>query len=409
MKARAKAGETVQSDPRKQLLTDLYARLEPLLLKGHGFVIGGDFNIRLDEVWGPSSDTFAGLGAWSAALEVRHAGRELHEQPIPTRSRSPSTREGETEPDHVFVSGSLFDQGAVKGYGVFVGGAVNFSDHKPMVLELDMAAALGLGVDGHPLGSDSQGRPGRPQQAPKLMADDVEACWDLQDYIAAAPARSELENATTAIEATAATLVAKGCLEAASWETYGRGQAVDLLREQLDDTLLQAMALLVEAQDAAVGPAGPRSAARGGTTKHGWSAEYERLKTLKKEMERAGAVVDSKAKRNRVHDVVGQLQVKCAQLGWAGAIHPLPEMFTGRDRKAWVDRQKKVLASLLRDMHGAKRREMREASSGRQRQVRDKAKLNKWKGLFRAALKKDWASGNKEVVMVRADSEAGKG
>ncbi len=154
MAAMKKGGERVEPDPSAQFLTDLYSALEPHLMKGHHLIVGGDFNLHRDAPAARSSDrTFAGLKQWSELLNLSNAMRERGHPKINTWRKTDGEVSQETEPDHVFVSKTLVALGGAFSVGVYTGHRVNDSDHRPMVLDINLQLALGLdpggGIESH--------------------------------------------------------------------------------------------------------------------------------------------------------------------------------------------------------------------------------------------------------------------
>jgi hypothetical protein len=174
---RKRGDELTEPTPSAQLLTDLYTALEPHMMKGHMLVLGGDFNRHWEVKTSVGTATFPTLKTWASALGLVHASRH-REHKFCTWKHSDSPGADETEPDHVFVSKELADSSAVKLISAFCSGTVNNSDHRPMVLEKLLNAALGL--------SDAGVRilPPPPKDRVKMLRlSDDKACLRFRDKV----------------------------------------------------------------------------------------------------------------------------------------------------------------------------------------------------------------------------------
>ena len=188
-------GLKVQSTPAHQLLVDLYRVLEPHVRKGHVVVVGGDFNMRWGSrlVGAQCTDAYTGLEGWAATLQLGQVARERGLGQLPTWSKTEDKGAVVSEPDHVFVSKALL--GSVKAVGVYTGRQVNGSDHRPLVLEISLQQALGLG----PAGERLEGGGMRKAQK-KLQVANGGHCRGFQDKVLEGYATAGLEERLEELE-----------------------------------------------------------------------------------------------------------------------------------------------------------------------------------------------------------------
>ena len=133
-------GVSMERTPWDQFCKDIHTEITNLMSctkRGWAIIMTGDFNIA----WGQTR----GTGVWSSleALAERcglaHAAIHKFGRVLPWTYQS---GKNETAIDHVLVSRKLVTDGCLLRMGVWQGGTVNDSDHKVIVVELDLTPYL---------------------------------------------------------------------------------------------------------------------------------------------------------------------------------------------------------------------------------------------------------------------------
>ena len=405
MADRKNAGESVETNPSAQLLTDLYTVLMPHVQKEHSIIIGGDFNIH----WGKDAKmvggTFGTLEVWASALKLVHAARHRGHQ-FNTWKRADLPGSDETEPDHVFVSQTLADGGALHSIGAFRSHSVNNSDHFPIVAEISLTQALGLTDTGVRI--DPPDAPARPK---KLNTQDAKACTRFRAKAAAGIDRHALGSRVEEIEGLVFALE-RVKLEAGgeAWTHYATDLPGGQIMTALEAWWLDLMLCLTDAQTHAhEHPA--MQATAGAKTKHNWSPTFKQLKEIHNAMVDTITMIDHNRCGHRTRDArLATTHALAAAAGRRGLLPTFPSGThpPGLEVHNWCVAAKKAAATLLGELHNKKRNELRSGSSAWHCKVEQAIALNKWKALFRSELKKDYSSQAKHVVLAD-DPESGEG
>jgi hypothetical protein len=217
----------------------------------------------------------------------------------------------------------------------------------------------------------------------------------LSDELRLAPRLEELEILAAALRRQ------QGSGTDSDWKAYGSDLPEQLLGDALQDWWLDAAKCLTDAQTHAhvVPTMHDRS---GSKTKHNWSPDFVATKKLYHEALRVVTVIDC----NKCgHDTrAALLQLIYRRFSDAGRKGTLPNFPpgshpTGRLVQCWVADARAALATLLREIHGKKRAEMRVNVSEWHAKSLASIALGKWKGLFRSELKRSFSSQNKHVIV----------
>ena len=402
----ARAGEKTESNPREQLLKDLHRLLLGYLAKGYTLVVGGDWNMawqgtgREAELMNTESTE---LQRWAKTLDLVHAMRERGHGKVTTWKKSESDGACETEIDHVLVSRAMVQQGALVAAGVYKGIQVNGSDHMPVVVEIRMHWLMGL---------DEQGvrmeEPKKEKKRKKLRLTNGDMVKEYQDELHHSLDEEAEEDLLRSIEGRANEMV-----EARdSWEDYGKeGDQVGLAGE-IERWLRRIAQQLVEAESAV--------AKEGEFPRYQqWSQEYVDLKGLKEQMETTMAAVSSQrmSDDNRRTQWL-KLKEEAVRLGHGGLVAAVQEgrvtqvrgrvstratvmtRTRGSGWRHWVEEQRgEGMPALMKLLHAKGRAELRERDSKRQQRVAQEIEENRWAGVIRSQLKKDWTTGDKAQII----------
>jgi len=395
MAIRRSKGETVESTPSAQFLVDLYQALEPHVVKGHALVIGGDFNLHWDKKNELRSATFSDLKQWAHSLRLTQAARHRGHTLVTWR-KSQALGACETEPDHIFVSKTLADSGAVASVAAFSGHSVNDSDHRPLVLEVRLAGALGLAEDGVRL-------PPPPKTTPTKMLrlTDDKATHKFREEAPRLMDAVGLEDRLKRMQRYADTLTAAAeRSKGEAWESYGKDKEGGTLEADLESWWNDAATCLVEAQSKAHQV--NLQARAGKKTKHHWSSTFAELNELYHQALGVVNAIDfARCGPETRSRLLSEVHAAATSAGRPGLLATFPSgrYPKGAEVHIWCKGAKEVLASLLKELHGSKRDGMRSDQSDRHAKVQDSIAMGKWKGLFRAELKRSFTSQNRHVVM----------
>ena len=399
MEARKRAGEPTEPNPSAQFLLDLYTVLEPHAIKGHAIIVGGDFNLHWGTGHSTGNCTFGNLEEWASALSLVHTATHL-EHDLTTWKRSENLGAHESQPDHVFASSSLTSSGAVKALGCYQGHRVNNSDHSPLVLDIALGTALGLDNTGARL-------PAPPPRTPVklLKTTDDKACHlfrtraaDLCDALALPTRLERLETLLAALLRTRESAKATGD----DWRCYGKDTPDNELGDALQAWWLDAAKCLTDAQTHAHEL--PKVQARkGNKVKQDWSPSFIEIKELHhKALKLVNLIDNNRCGPETRNTLLQELQEQLNRNGRKGSLPAFP---SGRHPpgilvQGWIKESRKMLAALLKEIHGRKRGEFRTLASEWHEKVVTSIALGKWKGLFRSELKKSFSSQDKHVIMV---------
>jgi ribonuclease HI len=395
MEMRRAAGETMEPSPASQFLLDLYKTLEPHVLKGHGIIVGGDFNLHWDCKKELGSATFAGLHEWAHALQLVNAARHKGHTLVTWR-KSQAIGASETEPDHIFLSKALAESGAVKCVAAYCGQPLNNSDHRPLVLEISLALALGLSEDGLRL-------PPPPVSEPikMLRLSDEKALAKFRKEAPMLVKERSLSGRLQDIEAAANRLVegkvAAGDLEG---DTHGEDVPGGTLEADLEEWWKDAADCLLLAQQRSHKTT--LQCNSGSRTKHHWSSEFAELSELYHEaldvvctIDQARCGPDTRSKLlAAVRGTAERAGRKALLSGFPAGRYP-----KGAAIHMWCKNARAELALLLKELHCRKRDGMRADQSERHAKVSESIALGRWKGLFRSELKRSFTSQSRHVVM----------
>ena len=397
MKVRSCAGEAMEPNPASQLLSDLYTVLMPHVKKFHSVIVGGDFNIH----WGPNSKavggTFASLEVWANALKLTHASR-LRGHSFNTWKRSDLPGSDESEPDHVFVSQSLADSGAVKAIGAYKGSSVNNSDHFPVVLELSLSAALGL--------TDEGVRVDPPTPAPRtklLKNSDSKACRNFRSAVTEAVVKHRFAERLHRIEALVTALDSvKAKSEGELWVQYGTDLPGGPIKDALEAWWLDIIVCLSDAQaEAHQHPT--LQATSGKRIKQCWSPTFGELIDLHRDVVRVVNLINNNRCGPDTRDtLLAAVQSSLRKAGRKGLLPPFPNgrRPPGLEVQVWCNAARAAAKNMLGELHARKRNALRSGSSEWHEKVGVAIALNSWKSLFRSELKHEWSSQAKHVLLV---------
>ena len=133
-------------DPNELMRRDLAEVMQQARDEGLDVVAGGDMNEH-KELGGWAKDTW--WGDVHRDLDLRDVHAELHGTTGTQHTRFLTEKQRETQTarrlDYVVANAGLIRRGGVEGIGTLVNVRLNTSDHKAIVVELNMRVILGLG------------------------------------------------------------------------------------------------------------------------------------------------------------------------------------------------------------------------------------------------------------------------
>ena len=133
-------GHSMEANPWEQLCADLHIEVMELMMckeKGTAIIMSGDFNIQWGETRG--ARVWNSLSALAERCGLVNAGVDKFGASLPETFFSGTKK---TAIDHFLVSKRLVAEGAVTGMGIWQDEVVNDSDHRVVVLEVDLAPFL---------------------------------------------------------------------------------------------------------------------------------------------------------------------------------------------------------------------------------------------------------------------------
>ena len=344
--------------------------------KGDMLMIGGDWN----EEWaGKRVGLQTAMRDLAGSLGLVNLMQERHGRLFPTWYKS---WDGvvKTSIDHVLVSKELVGEGVVRSIGVWKGRQLNGSDHRPIVIEMDIHRLLGISQGG------LHKREAREKPPPRLGPEDEELIPHYQKTAVELWRLLRMERRLAELEKQAAEK---------RWEEQD-----EMMQRGMDELMWLLTRIMLVAERMTKGQGAMHSSDRKSKKKGGWSVDYIKIK---EQMEAAKRVLRalplvSKATAQDL-GIEYERRFLTSKVSAVGLRTPRGRC-SERKWEEWVMRLKGHCREVQKAITSKHRWRMRNNCSARNRRIEEHIRAQKWGRVVNTIMKVTRESGDRSSLQI---------
>jgi len=372
----------VEDNPKSQFLRDLFEALKGYFGRDNTvLIVGGDFNMEWKE--NLSGRVFSGLKSFAVSLGLTNAMTAKHQRLYPTRFEMKRGKMEASTPDHILISRYAVAMGALQKVGVWTTRDINHSDHRMLLVEVNLSMLLRLDEKG--LKISPKPRRWLPTKL-YMNVEDMGAKYQL--------AVTKLWKAGSCEE-----MLEDLEQYAAAFSGWDPDDAEDeQLQRKMDKTLANCIQVLLEAEKEVIGPPRKEKKLRA-RRKELWcrqqASQHREVRLLQKLLHLCHMGHFAK-----ISELVRRAEGR-VDLEWLGTTErALRSSFL---RQRWTERVQNRIRKIYSSTHKTQREKDKQQGTSRRKDIRKLLDEKKWGQIYRKIQSKVRVSGDRETVTVEKE------